>query len=134
MAPLNQDEQARVDRYNELQRDFDNGSTYVNKGQLEQSRTLAGYAERNAESRERFKAQREVEKKAENDRIQARRDAEVLAAQEAYKRVARVTFPGTEEQFNAAWPDILKDWQIRNTAQSQSALLDQKRQQLCETF
>ena len=31
----------------------------------------------------------------------------------AYKRAVRRRFPGTDAEFAAAWPEILKQWQIR---------------------
>ena len=122
MATLNQDEQAKVDALAALEQAKWNGEP-VWDGDLKQARWLAEHAEANAEARERFQQQRKAEEDAENARRQARRDAEVLAAQDAYKRTARATFPGTQAQFEGAWPDILRAWQVRNTAGDADALI-----------
>jgi D-tyrosyl-tRNA(Tyr) deacylase len=130
MATLNADEQAKVDRYNELERAQRYGERPRDAAQLEHARVLAENAQRNAETRERVLAERQAEKAADAAKHQARRDTEVLAAQEAYKQTARVTFPGTPAQFDAAWPELLRAWQIRKTATDMDALVERKRQQM----
>ncbi len=123
MATLNQDEQAKVDALAALEQAKWNNERYVFDGELATARQLAAYAEANAEARERTQQERKAAADAENARRQARRDAEVLAAQDAYKRTARATFPGTQAQFEGAWPDILRAWQVRNTAGDADALI-----------
>ncbi len=126
MAPLNESEQAKVDALAALEQAKWNNEP-VWDGDLKQARWLAEHAEANAEARERRQAELKAEKEAEAAKHQARRDAEVLAAQDAYKRTARATFPGTQAQFNAAWPDLLKAWQIRNTASGLDEAAERKR-------
>lgn len=130
MATLNVDEQAKVDRYNELERAQRYGERPRDAAQLEHARVLAEYAQRNAETRERVLAERKAEAEKEAAKHQSRRDAAVLVAQNEYKAVARATFPGTAQQFDAAWPELLKQWQIRNTAVDMDALVERKRQQM----
>jgi hypothetical protein len=132
MATLNTDEQAKVDRLAELEQHRRHGTQFVSDDQLERARELAAYAERNAEARARLQAQRQAEIDAKNAAHQARRDAEVLAAQEAYKRTARATFPGTQAQFDAAWPALLQQWQLRNTVTDTEAVVAEKRRQYAE--
>ena len=134
MATLNRDEQAKVDWYEALERAQRTGTMPPDARQLQNARELAERAEANAEARERMQAHRQAEQDAQAAAHQARRDAEVLAAQEAYKRTARATFPGTAAQFEAAWPELLQAWQIRNTASDASALIEQKRRQIAEMF
>ncbi len=126
MAPLNQYEQDRIAEFEALQARRRRGE-YVNDAALERAREIAGNMERNAEAREERLAQLQAEEDAQAAARQAKRDAAALAAQEAYKRVARSTFPGTQAQFDAAWPRLLEEWQIRNTASDQDALIEHAR-------
>jgi hypothetical protein len=130
MATLNQDEQATVDAYTELERAVRYGERHRDEQQLASFRQRAEWAQNNAEAREQFQQQRKAEKDAEAAAAQARHEARALEAQEAYKRTAQATFPGTQAQFDAAWPDLLKAWQIRNTASDMNALIERKRQQM----
>jgi hypothetical protein len=130
VAELNDREKSVVAAYEDLERAMRTGERHRDEQQLANFRQRAEYARHNAEAREQLQAQRQAEIDALAAATQAKRDAQALAAQEAYKRTARATFPGTQAQFDAVWPDLLKAWQIRNTADDQSALIEQKRRQL----
>ena len=128
MATLNTYEQARIDEYEALQARRRRGAL-VSDASLEQAREIADNQRRNAEVREERRAQQQAEEDAQAAARQAKHDAAALQAQEAYRRVAQATFPGTSEQFEAAWPELLRAWQLRNTAGSMDAMIEQKRQQ-----
>jgi hypothetical protein len=131
MAPqLNEREQAAVDAYNDMERAVRHGERHRDEQQLANFRQRAEWAQNNAEAREQLQAERKAEKEAEAAKHQARRDAAALAAQNEYKAVARATFPGTPAQFDAAWPRLLEDWLVRNTAIDMDALIEQHRQRM----
>jgi hypothetical protein len=131
MAPqLNEREQAAVDAYNDLERAQRYGERHRDEQQLASFRQRAEWAQNNAEAREQMLAERKAEKDAEDAKHQARRDAAALATQESYKRTAAATFPGTQAQFDAAWPELLRAWQIRNTATDMDALIAQKKAEM----
>ena len=65
MAPLNQDEQAKVDALAALEQAKWNGERYVPDVELANARQLVAYAEANAEAREQVQKQRNAEKDAE---------------------------------------------------------------------
>ncbi len=125
-ATLNTYEATKIAEYEDLQAKRRRGE-FVSDTALERAREIAGNMERNAEARERRLAQLQADEDAKAAARQAKRDAEMLQAQEAYKRLARSTFPGTQAQFDAAWPELLRAWQIRNTASDQDALIEHAR-------
>ena len=126
MATLNTYEQARIDEYEALEARRRRGE-FVSDTALEKARQIADWQRANAEAREQHRARLQAEEDGKAAAPQAKRDAEMLAAQEAYKRVARSSFPGTQAQFDAAWPRLLEEWQIRNTASDQDALMEHAR-------
>ncbi len=128
MAPLNQYERDRIAEFEALQAKRRRGE-YVNDAALEKAREIAANMERNAEAREERRAQLQADEDAQAAARQAKHDAAALQAQEAYRRVAQATFPGTAQQFEAAWPRLLEEWQLRNTAGTLDAMIEQKRQQ-----
>ncbi len=127
-ATLNTYEATKIAEYEDLQAKRRRGE-YVSPGALERAREVAANMERNTEAREQRLAQLQADEDAKAAARQAKRDAEMLQAQEAYRRVAQATFPGTAEQFEAAWPELLRAWQLRNTAGTLDAMIEQKRQQ-----
>ncbi len=128
-ATLNQFEQARIDEYEALQARRRRGE-YVNDAALERAREIAGNMERNAEAREERRAQLQADEDAQAAARQAKHDAAALQAQEAYRRVAQATFPGTAQQFEAAWPELLRTWQLRNTAGTLDAMIEHARRRI----
>lgn len=83
--------------------------------------------ERNEEAKARFRAEQKAEKQATHDRAVAQRQAEIEAEIEAYKLQARTAFPGSEVQFAAAWPNLLREWQTRVTQERLNAVIEEKR-------
>jgi hypothetical protein len=67
-------------------------------------------------------AKRQAAKDEEQQRIDAQHQALIDAEIDAYKRGARMGWKGTEAQFEAAWPDMLRAWQI---SESQRAAAEQ---------
>jgi hypothetical protein len=51
-------------------------------------------------------------KAAEEKRIQAQQDAQIEAKIVAFKQQARGAWIGDQASFDAAWPTLLKQWQI----------------------
>lgn len=54
--------------------------------------------------------------------VQQRRDEQNAATVEQFKQQARAVFPGTLAEFDAAWPDLKKAWQIQQTLNGMSAV------------
>ena len=110
MAPLNQDEQAKVDALAALEKAKWNGERYVPDVELANARELVAYAEANAEARE----QRTVDLKAEEDKktaaLTAARDALARAAQAEYMRRRHAAFKGTAAQWEQMKGAILQDF------------------------
>ncbi len=110
MAPLNQDEQAKVDALAALEQAKWNNERYVPDVELATARQLVAYAEANAEARE----QRTVDLKAEEDKktaaLTAARDALARAAQAEYMRRRHAAFKGTAAQWEQMKGAILQDF------------------------
>jgi phage protein D len=110
MAPLNQDEQAKVDALAALEQAKWNNERSVPDVELATARQLVAYAEANAEARERLEATLKAEKDAEVARHQAARDALARAAQAEYMRRRHAAFKGTAAQWEQMKGAILQDF------------------------
>ena len=115
MAPLNQDEQARIDRLAQLRHWRATGEKLVPDDTLAEAEKLAAFALQNAEQREKNARDRDAKHAAEQSCQEAAQQARIDAAAAAYKRTARLGFPGTDQQFEQEWPAILSEWQQRQT-------------------
>jgi hypothetical protein len=58
---------------------------------------------------------------AEDARVEAQHNARVEAEIAAFEAQARGAFPGTAEQWAAAWPRIREDWQIKQAQERMDA-------------
>lgn len=135
MATLNRDEQARVDRAEQLKREYRTGSRSVTDHDLAEAEQLAAYAVANAEARERQEQRLQAEEAAKTAARQAERDTAALAAQEAYLRQARASYPGTEAQWQQDKDDLLRQWRLRNAVGADmDALVARKREQYGGSF
>jgi hypothetical protein len=130
MATLNNEEQAKHDRVAELETARRYGTAFVSDGDLVQARLLAEYATNNAEARERMEARAEAEEKAQQDRVQARRDAEATAASEVFLAQARHSYPGTDAEWQQDKAEILRQWRIQSALNTQNDIIARKRQML----
>jgi hypothetical protein len=110
MAPLNQDEQAKVDALAALEQAKWNNERYVPDVELANARQLVAYAEANAEAREQVQQERNAEKDAEAARHQAARDALARAATSEYMRRRHAAFKGTAAQWEEMKGAILHDF------------------------
>jgi hypothetical protein len=128
MTELNREEQAKVDRLEELKRWRRTSEQYVNDAQIAAAEQLAQLAVANAEARARLQAQRQAEIDAKNAAHQQRMDAQAHAAQEAYLREARARYTGTEAQWQQDKDEILRQWRVRNALGGES-LVERKRHQ-----
>lgn len=133
MATLTREEQARVDEWTTLKQQRAAGQ-YVSDYDMEQAEQIAAFQYKNAEIREQRLKEQEAARQAEAARVQAEQDARHQAAQEAYKRVARAHFPGSDKEFEAAWPDVLKAWQVRQAAASEAEALVAQRAMIRKYF
>ena len=114
MAPqLNREEQARVDKLDEMKRHQRTGERLVTDGMIAARQQLVDFAYRNAEARERNRAERKAEEDAKTAARQAERDAAAQAQIAAFKQEARRRFPGTDVEFEREWPAIKSEWQRR---------------------
>jgi hypothetical protein len=120
MAPLTAQEQATVDTAATMRAHRTNGTRPIGDQELERAELEATWAVRNAEIRAARQTEREAAQAAEAARTQEAHAARVQAAQDAYKRQARLTFPGSDQDFEQAWPEILKVWQLRQLAADES--------------
>jgi hypothetical protein len=127
MATLTREEQARVDEWTALKQQRAAGQ-YVSDYDLTRAETIAANQIKNAELREQRLKGQEATRQAEAARVQAEQEARHQAAQEAYKRVARARFPGDDEQFQQAWPQLLREWQIRQATAEMDAATASTRQ------
>jgi predicted house-cleaning noncanonical NTP pyrophosphatase (MazG superfamily) len=140
MAPLNYDEQARVDEYNDALQRRANGEMrglrgeFLNDAWMERLRTIAENMERNAEARERRQAELKAEREAQQAKAQKRRDEEAEAAVASYRIRARAAFVGTTSQFEQEWPAILSAWQRQQVQDSLDRTIQQKRAQMGNIF
>ena len=85
---------------------------------------------KNAQIRAERRAETQRAEDAKHAALLERMDAQALAAQDAFKHTARAAFPGTQAEFDAAWPEILKQWQIRNAVEADASLVARKRAML----
>lgn len=85
--------------------------------------------ERNEQARQRHLAALEEERKQQRAKVEARLNQEAEAAIASYKLQARTAFPGTGAQFDAAWPEILRRWQIAQVESGQNDIIARKRAQ-----
>ncbi len=113
MAELHRATQAKVDRLEELQRWQRTGERYVHDVEIAEQQPLVDWACRNAETRERVQQARQAGADVQAVATRARQDAQAQVAQDAFRQDAHRRFPGTDAEFAAAWPEILKQWQIR---------------------
>ena len=113
-TPLNRDEQATVDRYEQLLQ-AQRAGQHVSDHVLNEAKQLAEYARHNAETRARQWAALDAKRQQEQQQRETQRQERISAEIEAMKRHARATFIGTPEQFEVAWPEILKQRQIAQT-------------------
>ncbi len=113
--PLNRDEQARVDYVTELEEHRRNGTKYVNDHQLAEAKKVAEMARDNAAARARYQAGLAAERQARADAAEARHQERIAQQIDTYKQTARSAFMGTAADFEAAWPEILKQWQIKQS-------------------
>ncbi len=134
MATLDANEQAKVDRYEELRMAKRDGIRYVNDADLANAKQLAEYAERNAEAREHFEAQRAAEQKVIDDQTQARINAAAKEASDTFLRGARGRYAGTDAEFAADAPEILRQWRIQSALNTQDNTMERKRQMLSDIF
>jgi phage protein D len=112
---LNRDEQARVDYVTELEEHRRNGTKYVNDHQLAEVKKVADLARLNAELRAQRLAGLEQARQARAAAAAAAQQARVEAEIDVFKQQARRAFPGTVAEFEAQWPEILKQWQQQQT-------------------
>lgn len=75
----------------------------------------------NEQARRQDEARRAAAERAETERLQARHDASVAVRVAEFKVQAAAAFPGSSAEFEQAWPDILRAWQLRQTLESVSA-------------
>ncbi len=113
MAELNQRERETVARLEELQRWQQTGERYVSDAMIAEAEQVATWAIRNAETRERVQQARQAGADVQAVATRARQDAQAQVAQDAFRQDAHRRFPRTDAEFAAAWPEILKQWQIR---------------------
>ncbi len=112
---LNRDEQARVDYVTELEEHRRNRTKYVNDHQLAEAKKLAEMARDNAEARARYQAGLATKRQAQAAAAEAQCQERIAQEIDTYKQTARSAFMGTAADFEAAWPEILKQWQIRQS-------------------
>lgn len=124
---LNDHEQFHVTQLEEMKRRKADGDWTVSDHAIEVQQEQVNRALHNAETRERMQAQRQAEIDAMAASSEAKRQARIQEAQAEYKKVAQATFPGTPQQFEAAWPELLRAWQIRSTAPDMDELVRRKR-------
>lgn len=108
---LNAREQQAVDRLAKLEEAKRNGAS-IHKSQLERAQFNAQVARGNAAARVKLDAQiaaNVTELEQRDAAAQAERTAQVRAD---FKQQARDAFFGTDAEFEAAWPDLLRKWQI----------------------
>ncbi len=83
---------------------------------------------REALARRRLEAQRQSEQAATDAKRQGERDARAAAEVEQFRQQARGVFPGSAQEFESAFPDLLRRWQADQTLERLSAdLIAQKR-------
>lgn len=59
------------------------------------------------------------QEQAEDERKHAEREAQRVEAVKAeYRKQARAAFPGNDAEFEAAWPDMWRQYQVEQTRQS----------------
>jgi hypothetical protein len=110
MAPLNQDEQAKVDALAALEQAKWNNERYVPDVELANARQLVAYAEANAEVREQVQKQRNAEEDKKTAAVTAARDALARAATSEYMRRRHASFKGTAAQWEQMKGAILHDF------------------------
>ncbi len=113
MATLNYDEQRRVHQYEELEARRRDGG-YVNDHELETAKQIADNMYRNAELREQHLASLKAVEDAKTAANQQRIDQHAQTAADAYLRVARSRYPGTDADWEKDKDEILRQWRIRN--------------------
>ncbi len=133
MAPLNIDEQQRIQAHKDLEAKRARGE-HVSDYELERAKTIAENQVRNAEAREARKAQLKAEQDAEHARRQAKYDAESLAAQDQHMRWRRASWRGTEAQWEEMKGSILQDYLMGRDDEAFNDVVAQKRQQIGGLF
>ena len=84
-------------------------------------------ARTNAEARARYQATLAAERQAQADQYAAAVEQRQQAEIDAHKRQARAAFPGTDAQFDDAWPEILRRWQTEHALAAMRTLEDDAR-------
>ena len=110
MAVLNQQEQDKIGRLEELKRRRAAGDRFISDSMLADAERLADLARMNAETREQAQQQRQADAAAAQAAQQARMDQAATAAQEDYLRRRRFEFRGTETQWEQMKPRILEEY------------------------
>ncbi len=121
MWHLNQQFEANRQKLAKLEQQKAEGMN-ISDARLTEAREQVARDVGHAAAIERALAEQQAQADAELQRVEERRRALVQAAQEAYKRLARSQWPGTQAQFDAAWPELLRDWQMRQTTDATAAL------------
>jgi len=123
MAPLNIDEQAKVDRVAELETKRARGA-YVSDHELAQAKTIAENQVRNAEWRAAHRAQLKAERDAAEAKRQGKYDQAAQAAQDQHMRQRRAAFRGTAAQWEAMKDRILEDYLLSDEAVSPQPVVE----------
>jgi hypothetical protein len=84
----------------------------------------------NEHARRQREAQRAAEEAEKSRKIEQAHQARVDAQIAAYRQRVRSGFPGTDVQFEAAWPRILEDWQISEATRKAADLDAEMRQRV----
>jgi hypothetical protein len=94
----------------------------IGDGLLASARRQVEMDNRNATAIADAEKQKQATAAAIQQQVADRQAQQGQVAQEAYKRLARTQWPGDQASFDAAWPRLLQDWQVRQTAESAAAL------------
>lgn len=105
---------------------------YVSPAELEQARQQIVLDRANTVALERAEAMRVASEQARIDAITAQREVEQTTIVAGFKAQARQAFPGTQAQFDAAWPTLLATWQRQQTLGLLDAATDAKRRMIAE--
>lgn len=94
----------------------------IGDDRLEAARRQIARDEANAAAIEQVYVDEQAAVDAQRQQHTERHAQQSQQAQDAYQRMARLQWPGDQASFDAAWPRLLEDWQIRQTAEHTAAL------------